>query len=51
MKINGISNLNSMNSKLKVGMTVSVVINTEFKKDIPIVIRPISNLFYKFQTL
>ena len=39
------------NSKLKVGMTVSVVINTEFKKDIPIIIRPISNLFYKFQTL
>ena len=46
-----VSNLNNMNSKLKVGMTVSVVINTEFKKDIPIIIRPISNLFYKFQTL
>ena len=51
LKINGVSNLNNMNSKLKVGMTVSVVINTEFKKDIPIIIRPISNLFYKFQTL
>tara|TARA_B100000900_G_scaffold349345_1_gene315471 strand:+ start:191 stop:1417 length:1227 start_codon:yes stop_codon:yes gene_type:complete len=51
LKINEISNLNDMNSKLKIGMTVSVVINTEFKKNIPIIVRPISNLFYKFQTL
>ena len=43
--------LNNPNSKLKVGMTVSVVVNTEFKKDIPFIISPIANLFYKFHTL
>ena len=35
LKIKETSSLNNHNSKLKVGMTVSVVVNTEFKKDIP----------------
>ena len=50
-KIKENSNLNGSKSKLKVGMTVSVVINTDFKKDIPFIISPIANLFYKFHTL
>ena len=50
-KIKKSSSLNNPNSKLKVGMTVSVVVNTEFKKDIPFIISPIANLFYKFHTL
>ena len=51
LKIKESSSLNNPNSKLKVGMTVSVVVNTEFKKDIPFIISPIANLFYKFHTL
>ena len=51
LKIKKSSSLNNPNSKLKVGMTVSVVVNTEFKKDIPFIISPIANLFYKFHTL
>ena len=51
LKINGISNLNDINLKLKIGMTVSVVINTNFKKQIPFIISPIANIFYKFHTL
>ena len=51
LKIKETSNSNGSKSKLKVGMTVSVVINTDFKKDIPFIISPIANLFYKFHTL
>ena len=50
-KIKKSASLNYPFSKLKVGMTVSVVVNTEFKKDIPFIISPIANLFYKFHTL
>ena len=51
LKIKESSSLNNPYSKLKVGMTVSVIVNTEFKKDIPFIISPIANLFYKFHTL
>ena len=51
LKIKESSSLNNPNSKLKVGMTVTVVVNTVFKIYIPFIISPIANLFYKFHTL
>ena len=42
------NNLKYSSKKLRLGMTVSVVIDTEFKRQVPIIIKPFSKFFEIF---